>query len=73
MFHDVCESNHYAIYLELSTVLYVNYISVKLEEKKEKETSKARDILQQPGRILIGAQNESCTNLDTDWIVEEGW
>ena len=67
MFHDVCESNHYAIHLELSTVLYVNYISVKLEEKKkEKETSKARDILQQPGRVPIGAQNESWANLDTD-------
>ena len=33
----VCESNHYAIYLELSTVLYVNYISVKLEEKRKKQ------------------------------------
>ena len=27
-------SNHYAVYLKL-TVLYVNYISIKLEEKSK--------------------------------------
>ena len=32
--HDVCKSNHYSAHLTY-TVLYVKYISIKLEEKKE--------------------------------------
>ena len=31
-FHDVCKSNHYAGHLK-PTVLYINYVSTKLEEK----------------------------------------
>ena len=33
-FHNEYKSNHYAVHLKLIQVLYVNYISVKLEEKK---------------------------------------
>lgn len=34
-FHDVYKSDHYAVHLKLSAVLYVNYICVKLEEEKK--------------------------------------
>ena len=33
-YHDVGKSNHYAVQLKTYTMLYVNYISIKLEEKK---------------------------------------
>ena len=33
-YHDVSKSNHYAVQLKTYTMLYVNYISIKLEEKK---------------------------------------
>ena len=35
--HDICKVNHYAVHCK-QTVLDVNYISVKLKEKKEKHT-----------------------------------
>ena len=35
-FHDVCKSNHYALYLKCIQCCDVNYISVKLEEGKRK-------------------------------------
>ena len=33
-YHDVFKSNHYVVQLKTYTMLYVNYISIKLEEKK---------------------------------------
>ena len=33
-FHNVCKSNHYAVHLKhMSTALFLNYISLKFEEK----------------------------------------
>ena len=32
--HDMCKSNHYAVHFKFNIVLYVNYISIKWEEKK---------------------------------------
>ena len=39
LFHDVYKSNHYAMHLKLITVLYVNYISIKLEGKNSYQKS----------------------------------
>ena len=35
-------SNHYILHLELETMLYVNYISVKLEKNKNRFLSRAK-------------------------------
>ena len=38
LFCNVCKSSHYAIHLKFFTVLYANYILIKLREEKQTTT-----------------------------------
>lgn len=44
LFHEVYRSNHYSVHFKLKTVLYANYSSIKLEEKKLLEENKEKKL-----------------------------